>query len=184
MDTVRLLVLYMLLSGCFTFSPAFASPIIPLPIERLAGEADLVLQGRVNGITVQRDEAGRIYTQVALDVAETWKGEADADIFTIVHSGGVLGNELSATDGEVSFSVGDEVVVFVVVNSRGEGVTVGMNQGKFDVMRPNGLANAYVRNLFHGGAPPQPGGKRGYRLPFQLPLTLQALKHRVTKFRP
>lgn len=161
-----------------------ASPIVPLPIDRLANEADLVLHGSVSGLAVQRDAEGRIYTKVTLDVTEPWKGEPNSDPFTVVHSGGILGNEWSQTDGEVSFKMGEEVVVFLVLNSRGEGVTIGMNQGKFAVLRQSESDDAYVRNLFHGGEPPKQGDKKGYRLPTQLPLTLETLKRRVAKSQP
>ncbi len=183
MKVLRLISMLFLVAGFARFSGAVASPVIPLPIERLTAEADLILYGRVNGISVQRDDTGRIYTKVTLGVDETWRGDSVSGDFTLVHSGGVLGGEQSVTDGEVDFRVGEEVVLFLRINSRGEGVTLGMKQGKFEVLRQDGLPQAYVRNLFHGSEPPKPGDKKGYRLPHQVPLTIQALKRRVTSYR-
>ena len=40
--------------------------------------------------------------------------------------------------------------MFVVFNSRDEAVTLGLNQGKFDVARQSETGSATVRNPFHG----------------------------------
>jgi hypothetical protein len=43
------------------------------------------------------------------------------------------------------------VVVFLVLNQRGEGVVIGLSQGKFKVRASEGGAEKTVHNLFHGG---------------------------------
>lgn len=161
--------------------PTWASPVLPLPINRLAAESEVIIHGTVTGLSVQRDPEGRIFTKVTLDIRDAWKGHPEARPFTIVHSGGILGNRWTATDGEVQFKLGEEVVVFLVLNSRGEGVTIGMNQGKFKVHRDEAGDQAFAYNLFHGSRPAKPGTQKGYRFPTQLPMSLESLKRRVTR---
>ena len=167
--------------GIFIATVASAGPFIPIPIDRLSTESDLVVYGNVIGKTIQKDDQGRIYTRVQLDINEVWKGNVSTKPFTIVHSGGVLGNRWSSTEGEVSYKLGEEVVVFLVLNSRGEGVTMGMQQGKFQVLDGYPTRTRYVRSLFHGGKPPSKGENKGYRFPTQLPLTVDSLKRKVSR---
>jgi len=63
---------------------------------------------------------------------------------------------------------------------RGEGVTLGLAQGKFHVRQDPGTGERLVHNPFHGGA--DPGSQtvsRNERLPTQQRLTLAGLKRRV-----
>jgi hypothetical protein len=169
----------------FGFCPwrATATLFDPLPIESLATEADLVLQGTVLSKSCQRDPAGRIYTRIELQVAEVWKGSIPGSPFIIVHGGGVLGEEQRIVSGQVQYEVGEEVVAFLVRNSRGEGVTLGLMQGKFHVWKDAATGSKYVVSPFHGfpknalqamklKSPAQPGPSSG-------PLGLAELKKRV-----
>ncbi|MBS33508.1 MAG: hypothetical protein CMO68_03780 [Verrucomicrobiales bacterium] len=73
-------------------------------------------------------------------------------------------------------------MVFVVINSRGEAVTLGLNQGKFDVTRQTDFGLATVRNPFHGLAKrddPRAVVKRA--LGQAKTLTLAELKRRVRR---
>ena len=158
-----------------------ASPVIPLTVGQLAKESDLIVHGEVIGKSVQRDPEGRIYTRVELDLTEVWKGDVKTQPLVIVHSGGILGNRWAATQDEVSFKMGEEVVVFLVLNSRGEGVTMGMNQGKFLISSDKSSGWKYAQNPFHGGLPTAPDKKPGYRLPTQIPLTVEGLKAQVAR---
>ena len=119
-----------------------------LPIERLAEAADAIVHGTVISKTCQRDTEGRIFTRVELSVKEHWKGPKKS--FSIVHAGGVLGDVAVTADGLEQYEVGEEVVAFVRFNSRAEGVTVGMCQGKFNVWKREG--RTFVRSPFHGAS--------------------------------
>ena len=46
-------------------------------------------------------------------------------LFTIVHGGGILGDRRVIVSDQVTFQPGEEVVAFLVLNQRGEGVTLG-----------------------------------------------------------
>ena len=158
-----------------------AGPMIPISVDQLSSGSQLIVRGTVAGKSVQKDSEGRIYTSVDLSVEEVWKGTHSNDKLTIVHSGGILGNQWASAEGEVSYRLGEEVVVFLLINSRGEGVTRGMSQGKFLVHNEKTSGTKYVQSIFHGGPPPKPGASKGYRFPTQLPLTVDLLKRKVLK---
>jgi hypothetical protein len=127
-----------------------ADQMTPLAIEDLTAKAQLILHGNVLSTTVQRDPAGRIYTKIDLQVTEVWKGTLATNHFTIVHSGGVLGEEIATASGEVEYAVGEEVVAFLVINPQGEGVSIGLSQGKFQVSPDPATGEKLVHNRFHG----------------------------------
>ena len=127
-----------------------AATQLPLTIETLAGKAEAVVHGKVKGMTCKRDATGRIFTEVQLKLTETLKGKPNGEVFRLVHGGGILGGKRSRSVADPKFKIGEEVVVFVVFNSRGEAIPVGMNQGRFEVFRPVASGEAMVRNPFHG----------------------------------
>jgi hypothetical protein len=126
----------------------------PLSIEALSARADWVVQGKVLSKTCLRDPAGRIYTRVELDVLDVWKGTTPSRPLRIVHGGGVLGDEQARVSGQVDYGLGEEVVAFLVRNTRGEGVTVGLMQGKFHVWAEGGIQ--FAASPFHGTAQQEP----------------------------
>jgi hypothetical protein len=156
-----------------------ATHLRPLSIEQLAQKSHLILHGTVLSKSCQRDPEGRIYTKVELQVTESWKGSKDR--FVLVHGGGVLGNESSEADGQESYEVGEEVVAFVVLNQRGEGVTLGLAQGKFHVWLDPASGQKMAHNPFHGHAPHRDGTKAPTS---KNPLSLFELKQRAAGARP
>ena len=173
------LLLAVLLVG---ISPVQAANQVSLSIEMLATKADGVLHGRVIQLSCQRDNQGRLFTKVILQVIEQMKGRRFGEMLTIVQGGGVLGRRIARSPFQPRYRVGCEVVVFVVFNSRGEAVTLGLNQGKFDVTRQTDFGLATVRNPFHGSAKrddPRAVVKRA--LGEASLLTLAELKRRVRR---
>jgi hypothetical protein len=157
-------------------STALAVRMVPLSIAQLTTKAQLVLQGSVTSKTVQRDAGGRIYTRIELQVADVWKGQPQGQSFTVVQSGGTLGEEIATVDGQEEFAVGEEVVLFLVLNQRHEGVVIGLSQGKFKV-RKESDGEKVVHNLFHGTASESAKTKPQR-------LGLGQLKQRVQEARP
>lgn len=141
-------------------SSAFAVLVRPLPIEELNQRSHSVVHATVTAKSVQRDAEGRIYTKVTLQVQESWKGQNLSGNFSIVHSGGVLGDEIASVSGQTEYEIGEEVVLFLVLNQRGEGVTVGLAQGKFKVTEDPQTHEKHAHNPFHGEQP----GKSDKRL--------------------
>ena len=127
-----------------------AASQVPLSIETLAAKADAVVHGKVVRMSCQRDDEGRIFTKVHLQIIEQVKGRERGAALVIVQGGGVLGRRIARSPIQPKYKVGTEVVVFAVFNSRGEAVTLGLNQGKFDVVMQPEIGLATVRNPFHG----------------------------------
>ncbi len=160
---------------------ANAGPLLPLSVEELTKAADVVVHGKVLSKKVQKDTSGRIYTTVKIQVHDLWKGQVESEVFEVVHGGGILGNRKVAAPYQVRYDIHEEAVVFCRLNHEGKGVTIGLLQGKFQVQEAGKSKTRYVRNLFHGGPPPEPVGlKPRIRMPHQLPLTIQSLKEQVT----
>jgi hypothetical protein len=154
--------------------------VTPLSIQELTVRAELIVHGQVRSKNCQRDPTGRIYTRIELEVRETWKGTPASNPLILVHGGGTLGEERVEIPGQVEYSVGEDVVVFLVLNPRGDAVTVGMAQGKFHVWKDGASGNLLVRNPFHGtggNASTQASAEHGQ---IYFPLTLSALKTQVT----
>lgn len=152
--------------------------IIPLSIQEMADRSELILHGVVLSQKCQRDPAGRIYTKIELQIKEVWKGIPPENPLTVVHGGGILGEERVVIPGQVEYAVGEEIVSFLVLNERKEAVTLGMSQGKFHVWKDQATGELLVRNPFHGtDASPAGGTTRNSHISF--PMTLSALKAQV-----
>jgi hypothetical protein len=175
----------------FVITPAAQAVVmVPLAIEELSAKAQLVVHATVLSKSCQRDSANRIYTKVELRIIETWKGTRSNDRLTIVHGGGILGEERVEVSGQVDYQIGEKVVAFVVFNQRGEGVTLGLAQGKFHVWQNQSDGVHYARNPFHGtpeistsqsnlpsARADSPGSSKSAAA---APLTLTGLKAKVT----
>jgi hypothetical protein len=170
----------LLFLSCVLAPSLRAIQFTPLSIEQLTKESTLVVRATVLSKSCQRDPAGRIFTKVELEVAEIWKGSLPTNRFTVVHGGGILGDRKATVSGQVEYALGEEVVAFLVLNHRGEGVTLGLAQGKFQIRQEAGTGERLAHNLFHGetGSRSQ-GVSTGDRLPTQHRLTLAELKRRV-----
>lgn len=114
---------------------AAASATRPMPVAELARQADVVVYGKVVRKSCLRDDGGRIVTKVTLNVDEVWKGNVDSGPFVIAQAGGVLGARKTFLNGQAEFKIGERVVVFALLNERGEGVIISLDQGKFHVWR-------------------------------------------------
>jgi hypothetical protein len=167
---------------CLTTPLLRALVVVPLSINDLTAKAALIVQGTVVSQSCQRDAEGRIYTKVELRIADVWKGTPSSNPLAIVHGGGILGEERVVVSGQVSYHIGEEVVAFLVINPRGEAVTLGLAQGKFRISKDSVTGKSFVHNPFHGGPPAaQPAS-----VPSTSParLTLDDLKGRVKGERP
>src|SRR5690242_3530988 len=111
-----------------------ATHFAPLSVEELSSASDVIVQGIVQSKTCARDDAGRLFTKIELAVSETWKGTASAR-FAIIQSGGILGEEGAMIPGQADYEIGEEVVAFLVLNPRGQSITLGLAHGKFHVWK-------------------------------------------------
>lgn len=157
-----------------------AEIIVPLSLDQLAARAELVIRGSVVAVESARDDAGRIFTRIEIAVEETWKGTLATNRFAVVQGGGVLGDRRTTVTGQAEFKMGERAVLFLVLNPRGEGVTLGLAQGKFRVEQDPATAELLVHSLFHGtGATATSRAKSSPGDAAPTRLTLAALKQRV-----
>ena len=154
---------------------------VPLSIQSLTSKANAVVHGKVKGITCQRDSAGRIFSVINLNIIENIKGQIKSKKFELVHGGGILGSKRTGSIVDPRFKVGEEVVVFLVYNSRGEAVPLGQNQGRFEVFRNPGNTTAMVRNPFHGSPKTNDPRIVFKRAIGRSQLTLTELKRRIRR---
>ena len=139
-----------------------ATIMVPLTVEDLSQRAELVLHGTVRGQHCLTDAEGRIYTKIELLVSEVWKGRLATNYFVLVHGGGTVGNLTTVVGGQAAYEVGEEIVAYLQLNQRGEGVSIGLAQGKFHVWQDAATGEKFAHNLFHGqpkAAEGQPAGK-------------------------
>lgn len=163
-------------------SPAGATRFVPMTPEQMAAVAGLVIHGRVESVTVRRDDQGRIHTRVDVHPLELWKGKLESATCTIVAGGGILGESEVAAVGQVTYRVHEEVVAFLVRNPAGEWVTVGLAQGKFPVRAEEGTGRRWVSHPLWGWGDATMGGdpRRGVqRFPGSRGWTLDELRSRV-----
>ena len=173
---MRRLALFLLL---LLMPSAGAVLLTPLSIPELSARAQLIVQGTVLSTSCLRDPEGRIYTQVKVRVMEAWKGTPAADPLIIVHGGGRVAEERSEVPGQVEYRGGESFVAFLVLNQRGEAVTIGLAQGKFRIWKDETTGTFLVRNPFHGsGSVPAASGE-SLRRQAVAPLTLGSLKAQV-----
>jgi hypothetical protein len=142
--------LCLMIAAAWLASPLRAVVMIPLSVEEMTERATLIVNGTVLGKTCQKDAAGRIFTKIELKIAEVWKGSAPNGTIQVVHGGGRLDGRESVVAGQVDYQPGEEVVGFFVVNDRGEAVTLGLAQGKFQVWKDATTGRKLTANLFHG----------------------------------
>jgi hypothetical protein len=151
-----------------------SAQIRPLTLEDLATRAARICHGRVETVEVTREASGNFVTRVEIATQTMWKGSPTNRV-TVTQPGGTLGTRRVVIPGAPTFVPGEEVVVFLSLNPRGEWLTLDLAQGKFSVERSG--SNAWVRNVGHGGSP----GPGGVRPPHQQPLSLEVLQNRVAE---
>lgn len=162
--------------------PATATEVIPLSIAALTARAELIVQAKPISTTTLLDDAGRIYTKVELQVIETWKGTPPGSSMSVVLGGGILGERRTVVSGQVQYRVGEECVAFLIRNSRGEYLTVGLQQGKFKIELDTATgaklaANPYVQSITNYAGAAKSAVSSGDGGP--IPLTLELLKKEV-----
>lgn len=165
-------------------APGLAEGFQPMDMDQLTRKAEIVLHAKVLGSQCQQDAEGRVYTRIELQVHEVWKGSVKSSPFVVVHGGGSLQGRHTVISGQVEYSAGDEVVAFLVLNQRQEGVTLGLAQGKFSVWTDSATGKQMVGNQFHGSLPPQAQKMGATATPSSSPVSLADLRKRVQGARP
>jgi hypothetical protein len=132
----RLRATLLLLTLMLVSPAAHASVAKALTVEELTAQADLVVRGHVTTQEAAWTRSGRIVTTVHLAVDAGIKGQPPETV-DVRHVGGHVGQIGQQVSGEVAFTPGEEVVLFLRAHPTVTGtfVVVGMSQGKFHVDR-------------------------------------------------
>jgi Matrixin len=118
------------------FARAAAGSItLPLTLEALVSQADVVLLGRVVAqIGVADAVTGSLYTNVTIEPSEVFKGDRGDGPIVVKQQGGVAGSRGSYVAGQATFVDGEEVLLFLGTRDRdGSLFTLGLWQGKWTI---------------------------------------------------
>lgn len=148
---MRRLFLIIALAAIFALSAAEATIMVKLGLDDLAREADTVLAARVSYLWSEWDESGlRIYTYVALEPKELFKGDVRQPEIIVKVRGGIVGAVGQISPGTPSFDQGEDVVLFLKETADGFFSVVGLAQGKFSVKRDAATGENYVISNLSG----------------------------------
>ena len=120
-----------------------------LSIDRLIGEADLIVRGRVEELkTRQAPDRRFITTIITLSVQTQFKGPEVSSI-TLEQPGGAMGDVAQRVPGLAEFSKGEDVVLFLK-RQRGDLFnTVNGKQGKFTIKTERETGKEIVEDFAH-----------------------------------
>lgn len=108
-----------------------ASTVQKLSFDRLIGDADFIVRGRVEELKIQPAADRRsITTIVTVSIERQFKGPKVSSV-TIEQPGGSMGDIAQGVPGLPEFSSGEDVVLFLKRQLRGTFKIVGGKQGKF-----------------------------------------------------
>ena len=113
---------------------AHATTMIPLSLNQLVDASDEVVKGTVTEVWTEPDEkTGLIWTYAQIEVSKSLKGEP-GPVVIIEQPGGSWGTITADVEGVARFSIGEEGYFFVEHLDSGHNVSVGMSQGKFNII--------------------------------------------------
>ena len=96
------------------------------------------------------DKRTKIFTETTINVDETFKGQPLPSL-SLIQLGGTVGTTKVTVAGALTWSVGEEVLLFVASNTRGQYHVSGFSQGKFNIARDRETGRAYVtRGVLRG----------------------------------
>lgn len=137
---------------------AEAASMIPLDLAQLTDRAELILVGEVFAQQSRETDRGLIVTDVEISPLTVVKGSAPLHTpLLVTHLGGVVGEIGLHVPGEVTFTPGEEAVLFLRRDLAGALRVVGMSQGKLPVVTEDGTrwvqASPATSHLVHRSAP-------------------------------
>ena len=126
-----------------------ATTLQKLSLDRLIGEADLIIKGRVEELkTRQVSDRRSMITIVTVSIERQFKGPQVSSV-TIEQPGGSLGDIAQGVPGLPEFSSGEEVIVFLKRQPGGAFNIVGGKQGKFTAKTQPGSREEVVEDFAH-----------------------------------
>lgn len=165
---------------------ALATTVLDVPLDRMAKDSPVIVEGIVTGQTTRWTSERRIETLTTVEVTRAHKGTESSEI-VVWQSGGTIGDVTHAIPGDASFSKGEQVLLFLepAPAAKGAFVLVGMASAKFRIVKQDDRV-IVVREL--GGlsfARPGPDGViRPAPTPAAGALSLDALRRTIADALP
>jgi len=145
----RVLQIFLIFIGLAAASLVQSGMVQKLSLDRLIGEADLIVRGRVDEIKSRRASDRRIMTTVVtITIERHFKGPKVSSV-TIEQPGGSLGDVTLGVPGLPEFTTGEDVILFLKRQRGGAFNIVGGNQGKFTAKTQPGSDNEVVEDFAH-----------------------------------
>jgi hypothetical protein len=117
---------------------ASATVVLPVSMQQMAMESDVVIHARVSGQQVSWDERHvRVLTLTSVDVIAGIKGAQKGDRLTIYQVAGTLDGVTFDIPGALHFVRGEEMVLFAK-RYQDKIVSYGMGLGKYRVVEQGG----------------------------------------------
>ena len=106
-----------------------------MELPQLVKQSDSIVQGHVDDVSVQWDSTRNIaLTSITITVDDPMKGERRRSI-VIRQIGGKVGALTMGVSGMPQFEKGEQVIVFLKMQSDGTFMVLGLNQGKYRSLR-------------------------------------------------
>lgn len=113
--------------------PVSATTLERMSVTKMAHAARAIVRAKCTG-TSSLWQAGEIWTIVAFESEENWKGSTPAE-FQVRLLGGTAGNLTSTVSGVPHFQPGEDVILFLEPTSLGDFAIVGWAEGTFRIHR-------------------------------------------------
>ena len=139
----------MLITALFACD-AYATTMIRQTVGEMSNAADSIIVGKVVK-TVSEWNLTRttIMTYTTIEVTDEVKGVGSPKTVVIESLGGIVGDIGQNVGGSAEYQVGEEVLVFVDDNA-GRPRTVGMMQGKYDIVTDSATGEKRIKHKIDG----------------------------------
>jgi hypothetical protein len=147
-SVARIIILFIF--SCLT-APGFvqATTLQNLFFDRLIGDADIIVKGRVEELKTRQVSDRRSITTIAtVSIERQFKG-AKVSSVTIEQPGGAVGDIAQGVPGLAVFSSGEDVILFLKRQRGGAFNIVGGKQGKFTAKTQPGSTEKVVEDFAH-----------------------------------
>jgi hypothetical protein len=120
---------------------AWATQVLYRSPQQMGAESSLVVRGEVTSVRSYWNESHtKILTETSISVGDTYKGASGRTI-NVVQLGGVVGHVRVNVHGSLSWSPGEEVLLFLEPFAGNAWQVSGFFQGKYNIVRDeNGSA--------------------------------------------
>jgi hypothetical protein len=111
----------------------------------LGKQSTLVVLGTVSGVrSYWNEKKTKIFTEIDVSVEQGYKGQTPGSV-KLLQLGGTVGNVRVHVSGALSWSPGEEALLFLQPSVQGSYQVSGFSQGKFPVERDPQTGKAFVK---------------------------------------